>query len=323
MYDVTLTVTNSGGSDSQTKEDEITINEAPIVDVTVSEISCVDAADAEISFNNPGSDTPYQYSVMVIQMDLTTSSVFSNLSPGIYYPSVNGANGCSTFGEELVIDYAEDVIPGFDLKEICEGESADVFGMSIDTNGVYEQVFQTANGCDSSHTIEVYVLPLPDVSYSDSPFDTLEVTDNNIAIPEGEPSGGTFSGLGVSNGEFDPSVSGEGTHEVVYTYTNDVTGCSGEAIYTFVVMPSTVGINSLEVSAMIHPNPSQGIVIISSNEVMTAINVYDITGKLIFSESGLNQDKLNYNWSQFNSGFYIIELISENEIKTRVKWTKE
>ncbi|TAF33447.1 MAG: T9SS C-terminal target domain-containing protein [Cytophagales bacterium] len=53
------------------------------------------------------------------------------------------------------------------------------------------------------------------------------------------PSGGIFSGVGVSGSLFDPSVSGVGTFTVSYTYTSPA-GCTGGTTLTLVVSPVPV-----------------------------------------------------------------------------------
>jgi len=45
--------------------------------------------------------------------------------------------------------------------------------------------------------------------------------DQSVALT-GTPAGGTYSGNGVSNGNFDPSLAGVGTHTITY----NVAGCS-------------------------------------------------------------------------------------------------
>ena len=42
-----------------------------------------------------------------------------------------------------------------------------------------------------------------------------------LTLTGGSPAGGTYSGTGVSGGAFDPSVSGTGTFNITYTYTDN------------------------------------------------------------------------------------------------------
>jgi len=53
----------------------------------------------------------------------------------------------------------------------------------------------------------------------------------------GLPVGGTYSGPGVSNGVFNPSVAGVGVHTITYTYT-DANGCTNSADFTITVINS-------------------------------------------------------------------------------------
>ncbi len=60
------------------------------------------------------------------------------------------------------------------------------------------------------------------------------ITDAPIQLNSGVPSGGTYSGNGVNNGVFDPSIAGTGTHTITYDYSNNL-GCAGTATNTITV----------------------------------------------------------------------------------------
>ena len=62
------------------------------------------------------------------------------------------------------------------------------------------------------------------VNLSITPVGKLCSTNNSIGL-SATPAGGQFSGNGVSNGSFDPSVAGSGLHRVTYTYI-DGQGCT-------------------------------------------------------------------------------------------------
>ena len=64
-------------------------------------------------------------------------------------------------------------------------------------------------------TIDVYTLET-----HLSEFDKICGEDHPIfELEGGNPSGGTFSGIGVNNGFFDPKIAGVGNHNITYTYT--------------------------------------------------------------------------------------------------------
>lgn len=51
----------------------------------------------------------------------------------------------------------------------------------------------------------------------------------------GVPSGGTFSGAGISGTSFSPSTAGVGTHRIYYAYTDPTTGCFNRDSQTVVI----------------------------------------------------------------------------------------
>ncbi|MFB6306165.1 MAG: SprB repeat-containing protein, partial [Flavobacteriales bacterium] len=66
----------------------------------------------------------------------------------------------------------------------------------------------------------------PAISIDSSAFvDTVCIYSSSFPLSGGTPSGGQFSGPGVSGGKFYPSSAGVGTHQVRYTYINS-NGCS-------------------------------------------------------------------------------------------------
>ena len=92
-----------------------------------------------------------------------------------------------------------------------------------------------SDGCAATSSTTVSVDPLPTVtlgSFSD-------ICSNASAFPltGGSPSGGTYSGPGVSGNEFDPAAANVGSNTITYTYT-DGNGCSNSATQTITVLQS-------------------------------------------------------------------------------------
>jgi hypothetical protein len=84
--------------------------------------------------------------------------------------------------------------------------------------------YTDGNGCTNSETQTVDVNGLPTVSFSG--LDAAYCEDDATAYTLiGSPSGGTFSGLGISGDDFIPSDAGDGTWTITYSYT-DPFGCS-------------------------------------------------------------------------------------------------
>ncbi|MBS1941580.1 MAG: hypothetical protein JST38_11970, partial [Bacteroidetes bacterium] len=96
--------------------------------------------------------------------------------------------------------------------------------------------YTDGNGCTNTPcTFTITVNPLPVVSCPGN-MTGITTTDAAFALAgHGEsPAGGTFSGTGVSGGNFDPAVAGAGMHTITYTYT-DGNSCGGSCTFTIAV----------------------------------------------------------------------------------------
>lgn len=94
------------------------------------------------------------------------------------------------------------------------------------------------NGCSNTASATLVVNALPNVTLS--PFTTLCTNNQSIPLTGGFPAGGVYTGTGVANNIFNPSVSGSGNFPITYQYTN-VQGCSNQAQQNLIVnIPPTV-----------------------------------------------------------------------------------
>jgi hypothetical protein len=84
-------------------------------------------------------------------------------------------------------------------------------------------------------SISVTVHPLPNTNFSSSlPQQCIDYLP--YTLTQGQPGGGSYTGTGVSNPVFTPSVAGIGTFNITYTYT-DPNGCTKAATTTIKVNP--------------------------------------------------------------------------------------
>lgn len=159
---------------------------------------------------------------------------------------------------------------------------------------------------------------LPEVTLE--PFEWVCVYDPAFELTGGLPAGGTYSGPGVANGWFDPSVAGNGTHTITYTYT-DAGNCTNTASTTILVDPCT-GIDqpgNLS-SVRIYPNPTTGILTVSGDDIssQTIVTVFNILNKVVNCKTDLNAEKnrITIDLSSLNKGLYFIRLQSERFERT-------
>lgn len=182
------------------------------------------------------------------------------VSNGIFSPSVAGAgthslvyaytdpNGCSGSDTTIVIVHSIPTVSFAPLNSVCVSANSFILsggspsGGSYHGNGVSNGMFDPSsagvgnhvityvysdlNGCSDSAKTSIAVNALPVVSIG--ALSSLCTTSSPVTLSTGSPSGGIYSGTGVSNGIFNPSVSGAGTFTITYTYS-DLNGCSGSA----------------------------------------------------------------------------------------------
>jgi alpha-tubulin suppressor-like RCC1 family protein len=70
--------------------------------------------------------------------------------------------------------------------------------------------------------------------------------------------------------------------------------------------------NSIENSILVYPNPTSGIVTISTNQTVASIDVFDVTGKLVHSQNNIKQHNSSIDLSQLSNGIYFINVQTEN-----------
>lgn len=130
---------------------------------------------------------------------------------------------------------------------------------------------------------------LPDVSVVLPAFVALSTPP--FELTGGNPVGGEYSGTGVVNGMFDPSIAGLGSHTITYTYT-DVNFCSNFAVDDITVTEFTGIINQSDQSAInIYPNPNNGSFKVKFNiEQNDLINlrVYNTMNSVVYEENNIS-----------------------------------
>ena len=101
---------------------------------------------------------------------------------------------------------------------------------------VIYSVTPSANGCTGPpQNLVITVNPQPAVTYTPCFDPVVTTTSQPILLKGAVPTGGTYSGAGVSGGSFFPAVAGAGNHVITYTYTN-TWGCSSNALASISVV---------------------------------------------------------------------------------------
>ncbi len=233
-----VTVTDVNGC---TATDFSKVGQGSNLSISIPDTSLCGGASVVLDAGNPGSTYLWSPGGEITQT-ITVSSA------GSYAVTVtDGAcSGADTSIVSLSGGVAADA--GVDIG-ICLGEST-VIGTSGATGNTYSWLPITglndptlAQPTASPSSTTTYILTVSDGSCDD--MDTLVVTvnaqpvvsfsglagpycdaDNSPITLTGNPTGGTFSGTGVSINDFTPSLAGAGTFAIIYDYTDPSTLCS-------------------------------------------------------------------------------------------------
>ncbi|MEI6488356.1 MAG: T9SS type A sorting domain-containing protein [Bacteroidota bacterium] len=233
-------------------------------------------------------------------------------SSGVYTDVLTSMNGCdSILTTTLLVRTAINSNQSFTL---CNGGSVFVGSNQYITTGIYTDILTSYLGCDSIVTTNLTINSLPNATMA--AFTTpVCAEDAPFALTNGSPSGGVYSGIGVSSSPiFTPIGSGIGSFVITYTVTNG-NGCSNSATATITVhqcagVEEYTFANDLDV----YPNPSEGLFTISMGNVLIRnlfISVFDIQGREVYSlvDSNLSGDYVKQvNLESLSKGIYYLKV---------------
>ncbi len=180
--------------------------------------------------------------------------------------------------------------------------------------GTYTVTVTNTGSCsDESNAVTLTVNPLPVASFSGlSANYCINYAPSTLT---GTPGSGTFYGPGISGNTFDPSVSGAGTHPIVYCFT-DNNGCTDCDTLTTTVSACTSIDEAVLGEMNLYPNPAENLLTIEfyvSGKMDVEFTIFNATGQLVKSEQktfagGMN--KVQTDISSLSSGVYVAELQS-------------
>ena len=241
-------------------------------------------------------------------------------SAGDYAVSYVDGNGCSATSTitAITVNALPTVSAGAD-QTVCEGTSVTLSGSGALTyawdnavadgvpftpgvgNVIYTVTGTDANGCENTDQVNVAVNPNPSISFSQ--VDTLCNNGSAVALLA-TPSGGTFSGAGISGDYFDPSAAGAGLHTLTYDYT-DGNGCSGTSSVDVLVENCLVVQDLRDLTFEVYPNPTNNEVSVKF-EGEFDFELTDAKGRLISKAAALNSVVIDL--SKLESAVYFIRI---------------
>lgn len=246
--------------------------------------------------------------------------------------SCTGINefGCEGSSNQLSVEVFElpEVAMGISTDSICI--SADpvgivglplggtyvgdgIVGTTIDptiAGGGAHQVYYTytdANGCtNTSEVFDYFVLFEPTVLFLSQ--DTVMAGDPPVEMT-GIPTGGYYTGFGVSGNLFYPELVAPGFYQITYNYVDD-NGCTNRD--TQVIYVCCVGIDETAAAEpKLYPNPTEGVLNFTlGKHSATSYRVYDLSGRVVQQEN-LFAEQNSLNVSNLAEGQYLLRFEGE------------
>ncbi|MDF3028179.1 MAG: hypothetical protein K0S23_2486 [Fluviicola sp.] len=191
-----------------------------------------------------------------------------------------------------------------------------VIDLSASTAGTYTVTNNIAavGSCPADvETFTVVVNALPNVALGT--FQDVCVYNPAFALSGGTPAGGTYSGTGVSGGNFDPAAAGLGSETITYSYTDATTTCSNTATNTILV-EACLGLENNEIATVsVYPNPTDGKLTLSNVIGNNGFKVLSASGQVVLN--GLVSNTANtIDLSAFENGIYVLQLTQEQGVQT-------
>lgn len=290
IYTVTITDSNNCNA---TASQAVTVNSLPNNTVNVSGATTF-CSGGSVTLTAQGTGT-YLWSNGSNNQSITVNQTNS------FVVTVTSANNCSASSSPINVIVNQTPTASISASgntTFCQGGSVTLTGngglnynwsnsstsqsITVSNGGVYSVTVSNGN-CTATASQNITVNSNPSVSFS---LPTIVSTTAPAFNMNGNPSGGTYTGAGVSGSSFNPSTAGLGLKQVYYTYSN-VNGCSGSASSTTLVYDTTGNVCTSYDTTIINETVYDTVTITVNDTVTTYLSVTD-TLKIDVNLTGIN-----------------------------------
>ena len=188
----------------------------------------------------------YTITYSFVDSNSCENSVFEDVNI-IELPNAPIANDVTSCFGEPVPNLVATGLPGYQIvwynsvgDSVYSGNTYPTGLTAVGDYEFYVSQVHPVTDCESDMTmVTLSIVDLPEVSMS--PFADVCIYDLIIYLNNGTPAGGVYSGnpgvLELPSGDyiFHPELAGPGTHDIIYTYEDPVTGCQDTAMKTITV----------------------------------------------------------------------------------------
>ncbi len=151
------------------------------------------------------------------------------------YQSISGC-------DSVVTVFVMDIIPlafSEEDRTLCDGDSTFVFDTYVSAAGSYDGIFPAANGCDSTHTIHIEVLPALDIDILTEQACPGEASGSASALVNGGLPPYTYNWNGTPSNSTELPLVSAGIYQLT---VSDAMGCSQ-------VIDFNIGEHSIDLAA--------------------------------------------------------------------------
>jgi hypothetical protein len=273
--------------------------------------------------------------------DTVVQTNFANGTPIIYGATSGYVSGSNNYGDKekaQVFDvttpvYVQDVIVWFAAKEYVSGNANSKVTVNLrQTNGIGTATTGTVNTAPGTILASKDIL----ITRIDTSgfFNKISFT-SPVLVSADYAVGVTFTGLGtndqvgiVSSTDGDANNtqlawemwSDNTWHSMLSAWTNALDGDLDLGIFPIECPNLVTGIEEMENDFIVFPNPATNAlnIFISSatNNQQSAINMFDITGQLVYTEA-INAQQSTIDVSGFASGVYFVQVHLNGNVSTK------
>lgn len=328
----TTTYTATGGEEDCALQVDITVLEAPAVEITATDTVMCEGEETTLTAS--GAET------YVWDGEVEGDVAFEPpVGETIYSVTGTGDNGCeSSVSIAITVNALPEVAANADNTMACEGDEVVLTGSGASEyawdggvedgiafeppvgESTYTVTGTDENDCSSIDSILITIFENPEVEFTALADDKVCV-DNGIIMLTATPADGDFSGTGVTGSEFDPNSAGEGTHTLFYSYVDD-NGCSGmDSVEIDVV--DCLGVNETEaLSFNVYPNPFSDFAVVQFSQDLSAdhqVVIYDVLGQEVWRQENLTNKQIKISKEELNPGVYLFSLIENGQVQRTEK----
>ena len=205
---------------------------------------------------------------------------FEQSEAGTYTQTLQTSNGCDSI-VTLNLSMKPNSTTTF-TATVCEGTVYTENGFNASETGIYTRTMESANGCDSTITLDLTVNP----SYQ---IGVLAI------INRGE----TYTNFGFNESE-------AGTYT---QHLQTIDGCDSTIMLTLVVMMSLDDATVDKNAFIFYPNPAKDFVILEFETLHESerVQIFDLRGRMVkIAEAGAGKKQMQIDISDLSKGTYII-----------------